>query len=1202
VQSTGLLNEQRSTTAVAPLLTDSWGQGCYYNNLCPEDANGSCGHVVTGCVATSFAQILHYWGYPATGMGSHTYTPTGYPTQTANFGATTYNWANMPNSLSSSSSSTQVNAVATLMWHCGVAVEMNYGPTGSGASSSDIPYALVNYFGYSENLSVVSRDNYGNSEWLALVKGSLDLARPVHLRGSDENGGGGHAFVCDGYNNSDQLHINWGWYGNHNGYFAVGALNVSGYAFNVGNVAIINIYPNCTPGSYHQITASASSGGSVSGGGSYGCGNECTLTAVPANGYIFCSWTENGTVVSTESTYTFTVLESRNLVANFAAGNGCTIVFNLYDSYGDGWNGNALTVSYSDGCIGNEELTIENGSSATISRTVVSGNHVVLGWITGGWTSECSFSVSYEDGTVIYEGSDLSGSFSYEFDVNCYGSHIVSTEVNPSNAGTASGDGTYQYGESCTVSAMANEGYIFTNWTKNDEVVSDSPNYTFVVEEDCTLVANFSKGHFIGDGGDAKNLYLPSYSYYNYSLTQQIYTAAEIGMSGLINSVSFLNGGAEKTRSYDVYMVHTDKSTFANNNDWIAVTEADKVFSGTVTMAANTWTALHFDISFIYNGTSNLALIVDDNSGNYTSSPHMQCRVYDAQGTQAIRIYNDYTDYDPSNPSNYNGTLQSVKNQIVLGITEGYLIGDGSDAKNYYLPSYSYYKYSLTQQIYTASEIGMSGLINSVSFFNGGAEKTRSYDVYMVHTDKSFFDNNYDWIAMTEADRVFSGTVTMAANTWTTLQFDIPFVYNGTSNLALIVDDNSGNYTSGPHMRCRVYDAQGNQTLRIYSDNNNYDPYNPSSYDGVLQSVKNQIVLGITEGHLLGDGGDKQNLHLPSYSYYNYSFTQQIYTASEIDMSGLINSVSFLNGGAEKTRSYDVYMVHTDKSTFANNNDWIAVTEADKVFSGTVTMAANTWTTLQFDIPFAYNGTSNLALIVDDNSGNYTSSPHMQCRVYDAQGTQAIRIYSDHTDYDPCNPSNYNGTLVSEKNQIVFGITSSKVTQTINLAAGWNWFSTCVKAANPVALLDMLKAALGENGVSIESRNDGMTEFDGEDWFGDMDDVGIYNEQMYLIQTNAACTIQLQGKPARATNHPITINPGWNWIGYPCDQEMNIADAFANFEAEEGDQLESKAGYTEFDGEDWFGEIETLMPGHGFLYYSTSTVPKTLIFQMSRKP
>ena len=244
VQSTGLLNEQRSTTAVAPLLTDSWGQGCYYNNLCPEDANGSCGHVVTGCVATSFAQILHYWGYPATGMGSHTYTPTGYPTQTANFGATTYNWANMPNSLSSSSSSTQVNAVATLMWHCGVAVEMNYGPTGSGASSSDIPYALVNYFGYSENLSVVSRDNYGNSEWLALVKGSLDLARPVHLRGSDENGGGGHAFVCDGYNNSDQLHINWGWYGNHNGYFAVGALNVSGYAFNVGNVAIINIYPN----------------------------------------------------------------------------------------------------------------------------------------------------------------------------------------------------------------------------------------------------------------------------------------------------------------------------------------------------------------------------------------------------------------------------------------------------------------------------------------------------------------------------------------------------------------------------------------------------------------------------------------------------------------------------------------------------------------------------------------------------------------------------------------------------------------------------------------------------------------------------------------------------------------------------------------------------------------------------------------------
>ena len=172
-------------------------------------------------------------------------------------------------------------------------------------------------------------------------------------------------------------------------------------------------------------------------------------------------------------------------------------------------------------------------------------------------------------------------------------------------------------------------------------------------------------------------------------------------------------------------------------------------------------------------------------------------------------------------------------------------------------------------------------------------------------------------------------------------------------------------------------------------------------------------------------------------------------------------------------------------------------------------------------------------------------------------------------------------------------------TQTIALSAGWNWFSTYIEADD---LLEQLEEALGENGISIESKDDGLTEYDGEDWFGGLDDVGITNEQMYLIETSTACTIQLNGTPANAAFHPITINPGWNWIGFPCTQEMNITDAFAGFDVEEGDQLEGKEGYTEFDGEDWFGEIETLTPGQGYLYFSNSAVPKTLIFQTNRKP
>jgi hypothetical protein len=253
VQAAGRLTERSATTEVTPLLTDIWNQNCYYNELCPLNSNGPCGHTLTGCAATSFAQILHYWGYPETGTGSHTYTPKGYPQQTANFGATTYDWANMPNNLSSSSTSIEINAVATLMWHCGVAVDMRYGPTFSGADPTDIATALVDYFNYSDELSIVFRDDYSDAEWLTLMKNCLDLGRPIHYSGFNMEGGGGHGFVCDGYNTSDQLHFNWGWGGTCNGYYSISAMNPGPYMLSYYNLAIIDIHPSIN--TFHFTTA-----------------------------------------------------------------------------------------------------------------------------------------------------------------------------------------------------------------------------------------------------------------------------------------------------------------------------------------------------------------------------------------------------------------------------------------------------------------------------------------------------------------------------------------------------------------------------------------------------------------------------------------------------------------------------------------------------------------------------------------------------------------------------------------------------------------------------------------------------------------------------------------------------------------------------------------------------------------------------------
>ena len=178
VKSKGCVTELKGTTVVTPLLTDTWNQNCYYNNLCPTDASGPCGHVYAGCAATSFSQILHYWGYPNQGMGSHSYTPEGYPTQTVNFGSTTYQWSNMPNALTSSSSAAQINAVATLMWHCGVAIDMSYGPNGSSGNPYNVFLALTNYFKYSSDMNAVSKPDYSNSQWLNMTSG---LVRPSDI-------------------------------------------------------------------------------------------------------------------------------------------------------------------------------------------------------------------------------------------------------------------------------------------------------------------------------------------------------------------------------------------------------------------------------------------------------------------------------------------------------------------------------------------------------------------------------------------------------------------------------------------------------------------------------------------------------------------------------------------------------------------------------------------------------------------------------------------------------------------------------------------------------------------------------------------------------------------------------------------------------------------------------------------------------------
>jgi hypothetical protein len=226
------------TRDIAPLLNNTWDQDNHYNGMCPVDAAGPGGRVYAGCVATAMGMVMYYYRYPVTGQGSSSYNSGAYGTLSANYGTTTYKWDNMLDDVSS-----QNDAVAQLLYHCGVSVRMSYAPDGSGAQTSDAATSMKNYFKYSTSTQYINKYSYTDANWKTTLKNNLDVKKPIIYSGHDPDDGSGHAFVCDGYQATDHFHFNWGWSGYYNGYYYLSPLNPGAYDFTSYQAAVVNIAP-----------------------------------------------------------------------------------------------------------------------------------------------------------------------------------------------------------------------------------------------------------------------------------------------------------------------------------------------------------------------------------------------------------------------------------------------------------------------------------------------------------------------------------------------------------------------------------------------------------------------------------------------------------------------------------------------------------------------------------------------------------------------------------------------------------------------------------------------------------------------------------------------------------------------------------------------------------------------------------------------
>ena len=275
-----------------------------------------------------------------------------------------------------------------------------------------------------------------------------------------------------------------------------------------------------------ELTVSATSNdeakGTTSGSGSYALGSECTVSALPYTGYVFYYWAEDGQIVSLEPNYQFQVTRNRHLVACFMEEDAlCKLNFSLDIPTAAGWQGNTLVVHYSDVDF-TEYYTVEAPNcNNTFSRHLLDGTHVTMDWICGSDVARCYFTIKYDNDIVAYETDEIECFFHDEFDVDCAGAYqLYDVLAVPNNGdyGTTNGSGGFSYGTQCTLTAVANEGYVFHHWEDANGVArSFSPTYSFEVYEDQLLIANFVESE--GMCGVTFDLSHSYYDWYGVALT-----------------------------------------------------------------------------------------------------------------------------------------------------------------------------------------------------------------------------------------------------------------------------------------------------------------------------------------------------------------------------------------------------------------------------------------------------------------------------------------------------------------------------------------------------------------------------------------------------------------------------------------------------------------------------------------------------------
>ena len=448
---TGKLSSRKTDRSVGPLLSSIWNQTDLYNNMAPLDPNSVfSGHCKAGCVANAMSQIMRYWEWPRSGEGSHSYYANSYygnyGWQEANFSEATYRFELMPDFLDFASPQAEVDATALLEYHAGVSVEMSYGPNASGAYSEDVGPAMRTYFRYSPEL----QHRYQNDpfQWEEDLMDNLNAGMPLYYASSGPDGG--HAYVVDGYDEYYMFHLNWGWAGFDNGYYAVDGFYLTFYSFPWNHNAYFNLHPDDeyydAPKAVENLSANAvfdHAEVEMHFNPVYETRNGVALSAIDTivimrDGEVvetLANVTESEVVLYDElekyGTYYYTVYAVNEAGMSKVArdtvlvGPNCDLRFELADSGNNGWDMSFIAVLDDDGKV-SQRVGLMDGGSASLIVPVPKYQTATFFWTydntcySHGSLSEVSYEIyDWDDNLIVASNGYPEVGVITDYEINC---------------------------------------------------------------------------------------------------------------------------------------------------------------------------------------------------------------------------------------------------------------------------------------------------------------------------------------------------------------------------------------------------------------------------------------------------------------------------------------------------------------------------------------------------------------------------------------------------------------------------------------------------------------------------------------------------------------------------------------------------------------------------------------------------------------